>query len=110
MDTVVTSSTFRLSVPGLGQAEVDPTTAIDIILDGTRAAPRCHSSVAMFPLELAILAAQRWTERRSALVTVVSRVGAVLSSGISPEMLRFSGDVFVSISPIFPVNPPFREI
>ncbi|CAL1127077.1 unnamed protein product [Cladocopium goreaui] len=72
--------------PGLGQAEVDPTTAIDIILDGTRAAPRCHSSVAMFPLELAILAAQRWTERRSALVTVVSPVGAVLSSGISPEM------------------------
>ena len=107
MDTVVTSSAFRLSVPGLGQAEVDPT-AIDI-LDGTRAA-RCHSSVAMFPLESAILAAQRWTERRSALVIVVSPVSAVLSSGISPEMLRFSGDVFVSISPIFPVNPPFWEI
>lgn len=89
----------RLPVPGLGPAEVDPT-AIDL-LDGTRAAaPRCHSSVAMFPLELAILAAQRWTGRRSALVTVVSPVGAVLSSGIRPEMLRFSGDVFGSISPM----------
>lgn len=87
------------TLPGLVEAEVDPTTAIDLILDTGASAPcapaRCHSSVAMFPLELAIMAAQRWTERRSALVTVVSPAGAALSSGISPEMLRFSGDVSI---------------
>eukprot|EP00435_Cladocopium_sp_Y103_P072377 s163_g40.t1 len=80
----------RAGNPGLGpEAELDPTTAIDIdiILDSARApAPgRCHSSVAMFPLELAIMAARRWTERRS-MVTVVCPVTAALSSGISPEM------------------------